>query len=189
MRILGKLRFCIRTIILISFVSAFFVPPWTISAEEIKEVALDFDDVDIRLFIRVMSELTGKNFIIDNNVKGKVTVLSPKKLTIQQAYDVFQSVLSVNGFALVESEEAIKIVPSQNISGYPLPIVTGKVPRSEDQFITQIMTSQNKSEAVFFNRFDKDLDTFKFDLSKQFRQLHTFFSGNAAGASVADQSI
>jgi general secretion pathway protein D len=139
MRILGKLRFCIRTIILISFVLAFFAPPRALSAEEIKEVALDFDDVDIRLFIRVMSELTGKNFIIDNNVKGKVTVLSPRKLTIQEAFDVFKSVLAVNGFALVESEEAIKIVPSQNISGYELPVSTRKIPRLEDQFITQIM--------------------------------------------------
>jgi general secretion pathway protein D len=139
MRILGKLRFCIRTIILICFVFAFFAPPRAISAAEIKEVALDFDDVDIRLFIRVMSELTGKNFIIDNNVTGKVTVLSPKKLTIQQAFDVFKSVLAVNGFALVESEEAIKIVPSQHISGYELPVYTKKIPRPEDQFITQII--------------------------------------------------
>jgi general secretion pathway protein D len=139
MRILGKLRFCIRTIIIISFLFSFLPPPSVTHAEEIKEVALDFDDVDIRLFIRVMSELTGKNFIIDNNVKGKVTVLSPRKLTIQQAFDVFKSVLAVNGFALVESEEAIKIVPSQNISGYALPVGTGKVPRPEDQFITQIM--------------------------------------------------
>jgi general secretion pathway protein D len=140
MRILGRLGFCIRTIILISFVSAFFAPPCAVSAQEIKEVALDFDDVDIRLFIRVMSELTGKNFIIDNNVKGKVTVLSPRKLTIQEAFDVFKSVLAVNGFALVESEEAIKIVPSQNISGYELPVSTKKIPRPEDQFITQIMS-------------------------------------------------
>jgi general secretion pathway protein D len=139
MRIFGKLRFCIRTIILICFVFAFFAPPRAISAAEIKEVALDFDDVDIRLFIRVMSELTGKNFIIDNNVTGKVTVLSPKKLTIQQAFDVFKSVLAVNGFALVESEEAIKIVPSQHISGYELPVYSNKIPRPEDQFITQIM--------------------------------------------------
>jgi general secretion pathway protein D len=139
MRILGKVRFCIRTIILISFVFAFFGPPRVFSAEQIKEVAFDFDDVDIRLFIRVMSELTGKNFIIDNNVKGKVTVLSPRKLTTQEAFDVFKSVLAVNGFALVESEEAIKIVPSQNISGYELPVGSSKIPRPGDQFITQIM--------------------------------------------------
>lgn len=107
--------------------------------EERKEVALDFDDVDIRLFIRVISELTGKNFILDNNVRGKVTVLSPKKLTTGQAYEVFKSVLAVNGFTVVQSGKVIKIIPAQNMSGYGLPLSTRRLLRGEDQFITQIM--------------------------------------------------
>jgi general secretion pathway protein D len=104
-----------------------------------KEVALDFDDVDIRLFIRVISEMTGKNFIIDNNVRGKVTVLSPKRLSTQQAYEVFKSVLSVNGFTVVEAGQVIKVVPAQNMSGYELPLGTKKVLKGDDEYITQIM--------------------------------------------------
>ncbi|EFK96811.1 General secretion pathway protein D [sediment metagenome] len=119
--------------------AALAAPSSPSAAEEVKEVALDFDDVDIRLFIRVISELTGKNFTIDNNVRGKVTVLSPRKLTTQQAYDVFKSVLNVNGFTVVESGPVTKIVPAQNMSGYELPLSTSKVLRGEDQFITQIM--------------------------------------------------
>ncbi|MBW1722365.1 MAG: type II secretion system secretin GspD [Deltaproteobacteria bacterium] len=115
-----------------------FAPP-ALWAKEVKEVALDFDDVDIRLFIRVISELTGKNFIVDNNVRGKVTVLSPKKLTTQQAYDVFKSVLAVNGFTVVETGEVTKIIPAQNISGYGLPLSTRKIMKGDDEFVTQIM--------------------------------------------------
>ncbi len=115
------------------------VGPLNAAGEEVKEVALDFDDVDIRLFIRVISELTGRNFIIDNNVRGKVTVLSPKKLTTQQAYEVFKSVLAVNGFTVVEAGNVTKVVPAQNVSGYELPLGSKKVLRGEDQFITQIM--------------------------------------------------
>ena len=120
------------------FLSAPF-PQAVLAADEMKEVALDFDDVDIRLFIRVISELTGKNFIIDNNVRGKVTVLSPKKLTAKQAYEVFQSVLAVNGFTLVETGEITKVVPAQNMTGRALPLSTRKVLKGEDQFITQII--------------------------------------------------
>jgi len=72
-----------KIIVLVGFIifSAFisfnlFCSYMAYGAQEKKEVALDFDDVDIRLFIRVISELTGKNFIIDNNVRGKVTVIS-----------------------------------------------------------------------------------------------------------------
>src|SRR4030043_1470839 len=124
---MGKLRFLTRMLILLFCISALFSPGGASSAQEIKEVALDFDDVDIRLFIRVMSELTGRNFIVDNNVKGKVTVLSPKKLNIQQAYEVFKSVLSVNGFALVEAGQVTKIVPALQMSGHELPIITDRI--------------------------------------------------------------
>jgi general secretion pathway protein D len=114
-------------------------PPGEVRAAEMKEVALDFDDVDIRLFIRVISEMTGKNFIIDNNVRGKVTVLSPKRLTTQQAYEVFKSVLSVNGFTVVEAGQVVKIVPAQNMSGYELPLGTKKILKGDDEYVTQIM--------------------------------------------------
>lgn len=117
----------------------FLSPQIMIGAEEIKEVSLDFDDVDIRLFIRVISELTGRNFVISNNVRGKVTVLSPRKLTTELAYEVFKSVLAVNGFTVVEAGNISKIVPLQNMSGQGLAIGTRRVLKSEDQFITQIM--------------------------------------------------
>ena len=118
---------------------AFDVLPDAAATEEMKEVTLDFDDVDIRLFIRVISEMTGKNFIIDNNVRGKVTVLSPRKLTTQQAYEVFKSVLTVNGFTVVEAGQIIKVVPAQNMSGYELPLGTKKILKGDDEYITQIM--------------------------------------------------
>ncbi len=109
------------------------------AGEEVKKVALDFDDVDIRLFIRVISEFTGKNFIVDNNVRGKVTVISPRKLTTGQAFEVFESVLAVNGFALVDAGEAVKVVPARNMSGYEVPVHTRRTSGDEDRFITQIM--------------------------------------------------
>ncbi|RJR30458.1 MAG: type II secretion system protein GspD [Desulfobacteraceae bacterium] len=133
-----KLRWkCLVSFFLLLFL-AFPVTPKA-EAAEAKEVTLDFDDVDIRLFIRVISEMTGKNFIIDNNVRGKVTVLSPKKLTTGQAYEVFKSVLSVNGFTVVEAGQIIKVVPAQNMSGYELPLGKERILRGDDEYITQIM--------------------------------------------------
>ena len=54
-----------------------------------KKVSMDFDNVDIRLVIKFMSELTGKNFILDDRVKGKVTVLSPTEIPVKDAYRDF----------------------------------------------------------------------------------------------------
>ena len=76
-----------------------------------QKVSIDFNDVDILLFIKFISEITGKNFIIDQRVKGKVTIISPSQISVDEAYRVFVSVLEVNGFTIVDAGEVTKIVP------------------------------------------------------------------------------
>ncbi|MGB3647315.1 MAG: type II secretion system secretin GspD, partial [Desulfobulbales bacterium] len=75
-------------------------------------VTIDFENVDINLFIKYISELTGKNFIIDKAVRGNITIVSPTKISVDEAYKVFESVLEVQGFAAVPAGSIIKIVPS-----------------------------------------------------------------------------
>jgi len=75
-------------------------------------VSIDFNDVDIDVFIKFISELTGKNFVVDNRVRGKVTIISPTRISVDEAYTVFESVLEVQGFSMVEAGEITKIIPS-----------------------------------------------------------------------------
>ena len=76
-------------------------------------MTIDFDNVDIQVFIKFISELTGKNFVIDDKVKGKVTIISPRKIAVDEVYKVFESVLEVYGFATVQAGDVIKIIQSQ----------------------------------------------------------------------------
>lgn len=82
------------------------------SGETDRFVTIDFNNVDIEVFIKFISELTGKNFVIDSRVKGKVTIISPARISVDEAFRVFESVLEVNGFATVPAGEVTKIVPS-----------------------------------------------------------------------------
>lgn len=75
-------------------------------------VSIDFNNVDINVFIKFMSELTGTNFVVDQRVKGRVTIISPSKISIKEAYKVFESVLEVHGYTTVKSGEIVKIVPA-----------------------------------------------------------------------------
>jgi len=75
-------------------------------------VAIEFDNVDILIFIKFISELTGKNFVVDKAVRGKVTIISPKKISVKEAYKVFESILEVHGFTTVPAGSIIKIVPA-----------------------------------------------------------------------------
>ncbi len=75
-------------------------------------VTIDFDDVEITLFIKFISELTGKNFVVDKAVRGKVTIISPTKISVEEAYKVFESVLEVHGFTPVPAGSVTKILPA-----------------------------------------------------------------------------
>ena len=75
-------------------------------------VSIDFNSVDIGVFIKFISDLTKKNFVIDDRVKGKVSIISPGKITVAEAYKVFESVLEVHGYAAVPAGEIIKIISS-----------------------------------------------------------------------------
>jgi len=72
---------------------------------------LNLKDADIRVFIATVSEITGKSFIVDPRVEGKVNVVSTKPMDAAEVYRTFESVLRVHGFAAVPSGSMVKIVP------------------------------------------------------------------------------
>jgi general secretion pathway protein D len=82
------------------------------SSNSARFVSIDFNNVDINVFVKFISELTDRNFVIDQRVKGKVTIISPAKISIDEAYRVFLSVLEVHGFTTVPSGEVTKIIPA-----------------------------------------------------------------------------
>jgi len=75
-------------------------------------VTIDFTNVELPIFVKFVSELIGKNFVIDEKVKGKVTIYSPAKISVQKTYQVFEAVLELKGFRAVPSGEIIQIVPT-----------------------------------------------------------------------------
>jgi len=75
------------------------------------EVTLNLKDADIATLIATVSEVTGKNFVVDPRVKGKVTVVSSSPMDANAVYATFLSVLEVNGFAAIPAGSSIKIVP------------------------------------------------------------------------------
>ena len=103
-------------------------------------VTIDFDNVDITLFIKFISELTGKNFVVDKAVKGKVTIISPTKITVEEAYRVFESVLEVHGYTTVPAGKIIKIVPAVAARGKDIETrLREEALTPEDKVVTQLV--------------------------------------------------
>jgi general secretion pathway protein D len=114
--------------------------------EEGKQVTMDFRDVEIGTLIKFIGELTNKNFIVDERVKGRVTVISPTKITVPEAYKVFESILEVHGYATVPSGKVIKVLPATEARGKNITTTVGtKIIPSADTMITQIIPIQYAS--------------------------------------------
>jgi general secretion pathway protein D len=105
-------------------------------------VALNFQDVDLPVLARFVSEVTGRNFILDERVKGPVTIISPTRITPEEAYLVFQSVLQVKGFTTVPSGKFVKIVPASEGREGAVPEATG------DQLVTRILPLRHADAAA-----------------------------------------
>jgi general secretion pathway protein D len=111
------------------------------SSDEPKYVTINFNDVDILVFIKFISELTGKNFVINKGITEKVTIVSPKKISVSEAYKVFESVLEVHGFAAIPAGDIIKIVPSREAKEKNIETrLKKKAISPEDKVITQIIS-------------------------------------------------
>ncbi len=111
------------------------------SAEE--GATLNLKDADIRVLIDTVSEITGKNFVVDPRVKAKVTIVSSQPMQELELYQVFLSILQVHGFSAVETGNITKIVPDVNAKQGPVPTANGERPGKGDQLVTRVIHIEN----------------------------------------------
>lgn len=104
------------------------------------EIKINMQDTNIRSFIEWIAKETGKNFIIDPRVTGKVTVISNETMTPEEAYRVFLSVLQVHGFSAIESESAVKVIPDANAKQSGVPLVDDDQLNGDQQVVRVIRT-------------------------------------------------
>ena len=107
-----------HALLLISLPLAAQSPPGVTPAQEAPVAAaadgrhtLNLKAADIAVLVQTVSEITGKSFIVDPRVEGRVTVISSTPQTADEIYETFLSVLRVHGFAAVSAGSMIKIVP------------------------------------------------------------------------------
>ena len=110
-------------------------------------VTLNLKDAEINALVESMSVLTGKNFIVDPRVKGRVTVISSKPMDEKELYEVFLAVLGVHGFAAIPSGNVVKIVPAAGAKQENIPTVDRRNGIEPDQIVTRVIQVQNVSAA------------------------------------------
>jgi general secretion pathway protein D len=103
-------------------------------------ISIDFNNVDINVFIKFISELTSRNFVVDQRVRGKVTIISPSRISVKEAYKVFESVLEVHGFTAVKAGDITKIIPSPDARSKDIETrLKEEAASPEDKIVTQLV--------------------------------------------------
>ena len=111
------------------------------------EITLNLKDADISTLIATVSEVTGKNFIVDARVKGKVTVVSASPMSSDGLYETFLAVLAVNGFAAIPAGDTIKIIPEATAKQEGSGVYGSSSRLPIDEVVTHVYQLQNINAA------------------------------------------
>ena len=112
-----------------------------------EKVRLNFKGADIQAVITSVAEVTGKNFIVDPRVKGKVTIISSRAMDSKEIYQVFLSVLDVHGYTAVPAGKTIKILPDADAKHNSIPPASDENPGKGDEAVTRVIEVEHIAAA------------------------------------------
>lgn len=105
----------------------------------------NLQDADILSVINEVSQETGKNFVVDPRVNGKITLVSTKPLKQAELYQVFLSVLNVLGYAAIPSGNVVKIMPNMDSGEQATRVATADSPGKGDEIVVRVIPLENVS--------------------------------------------
>ncbi|MCL5408781.1 MAG: hypothetical protein M1135_01985 [Candidatus Omnitrophica bacterium] len=101
---------------------------------------LNFNNVDIKTFIKLVGEFTGKNYVIAQNVNGNITIFSQKPVPVDKLPQIFDAILNIYGYAAFERDGMDFIIPSTEARIKGVDVNTGAIPENKyDSYFTQII--------------------------------------------------
>lgn len=96
-------------------------------------------EVDIRSVIAEVSRETGKNFLVDSRVQGKISIVSSTPIGANEVYQMFLSVLQISGYSAIKSGDIIKIIPDIESKSFATPLSTTAHPGQGDENVVRVI--------------------------------------------------
>jgi len=123
--------------------------PLAVAADD--TVTLNFVNADIEAVVKAVADITGRNFLIDPRVKGTINIISSRPVPRSLVYPTLLSALRMQGYAVVESEGVVKVVPEADAKQQGGAVAVGPLGASGDRLVTQVMTLKYESAAQLVN--------------------------------------
>lgn len=105
----------------------------------------NLQDADILSIINEVSQETGKNFIVDPRVSGKISLVTSKPIPESEVYEVFLSILGLLGYSAIPSDGVIKIVPNMESGEQGTRVATDRAPGKGDEVVVRVIPLENIS--------------------------------------------
>lgn len=115
------------------------------SAKPVEARLWNLQDADILSVINEVSLETGKNFVVDPRVTGKISLVSSKPIKPDEVYNIFLSVLGLLGYSAIPSGNVVKIVPNMESGEYATRIATARSPGKGDEVVVRVIPLENVS--------------------------------------------
>lgn len=131
-----------KTIFNITLLSIFFLTNFSNAKPAVADQIIksfDYPNADIKEVTKAISKLMKRNFILDPAVRGKITIIAPTQITVEEAYNAFLSALALNNLTIVKSGNFYKIRPTRDAKQDSIGLYTGKNFPKNDQLITRII--------------------------------------------------
>lgn len=110
-----------------------------------RKVLLNFKDTEISDIVDFMSEITGKNIVLSQDVKGKITLTSSRPVSIEEAYNLFTLILAMNGYSVIEDKNFVRVEQAANLNVLP---AEAKVYSGEMEFYVYSAENSNAQELL-----------------------------------------
>ena len=124
-----------------------FALPLAAAAQQGAQITPNYKDADLGQVIEAVSQVTGKNFIVDPRVRAQVTMLSTAPMSPAAFYEAFLAILQVHGFVAVPSGSVIKILPDATSRQMPANDLPDRISSTSDEIVTQVVQVRNVSAA------------------------------------------
>ena len=110
-------------------------------------ITFNFVDVELPAIVKFISEITGYNFIFDEKIRGKITIVAPTELSVDESFSLFTSVLNLKGFTIVPTTfNTYKIIPSSLAKQTGIIHAGEKIPVNERYITKLLLTEHVKAE-------------------------------------------
>lgn len=105
----------------------------------------NLQDADILSVINEVAQETGKNFVVDPRVNGKITLISNKPLRQKEVYQVFLSILELLGYSAIPNGNVVKIIPSMESGEHATPVVNRRGQARGAEVVVRVVPLENVS--------------------------------------------